>query len=101
MARHIIKREDLYQTTREQPQYKKTDLEEQEDSYVNHDHPATMGDGTATLWYIIIMAVGTIFDDRWLIYIMASIIYFSFINRKKIRKKKWDKMQKEKNGGHQ
>ena len=100
MARHIIKRDDLYQTTQQEIKYKKTDLEERKEAYVNHDHPSTIENGTATLWYIIVMAAGTIFVSRWLIWIVASFIYFRFINRHKIREKQWDKKQEEKRGGH-
>ena len=68
----------------------------EEEMFVDADHPNTMEDGTATIWYIIIMVVGAIFVDRWLIWIMASFIYFRFINRRAIRQKKWDKMQEKK-----
>lgn len=71
----------------------------EEQMYVDADHPNTINNGTATIWYIIIMVVGAIFVDRWLIWIMASAIYFPFINRKKIRQKKWDEMQEEKKNG--
>lgn len=90
MARHVIKREDLYKEIKEQPIYKKTDLEEQEEAYVNHDHPSAIENGTATLWYIIIMVVGTIFHDRLLIWIAATVIWWRYINRKKIRQQKWN-----------
>lgn len=73
----------------------------EEHMYVDADKPGTMDNATATIWYIIIMVVGAVFNDRLLIWIMASVIYFPFINRRKIRKKKWDKMQEEKkNGGN-
>lgn len=96
MSRHIIRQEDIHKDIKVSNGKRKTDEELAEESYVNHDHPNTMENGTATFLYIIAMVVGTIFYDRWLIYIIASIIYFSFINRKKLRKKKWDKMQEEK-----
>ena len=71
----------------------------QEQMYVDSDHPNTMENGTATLLYIIVMIVGAIFNDRLMIWGMASFIYFRFINRREIRQKKWDKMQKEKKIG--
>lgn len=46
-----------------------------------YDHPDTMENGTATLFYIIVMLVGAIFIDRLLIWGMASFIYFKFITR--------------------
>ena len=99
MGRRIIKHDDIYSDTIEQSLYKKTDEEEAEEAYDNHDPSSTMENGTATLMYIIVMIVGAIFIDKWLIWIMASIIYFSFINRRAIRKKKWDKTQEEKKNG--
>ena len=45
------------------------------------DHPNTMENSTATVLYIIVMIFGAIFVDRWLIWILASVIYFSFITR--------------------
>jgi len=32
------------------------------------------------VWYIVIMAVGIIFKDRWLIWIFATIIFFTWKN---------------------
>ena len=34
------------------------------------------------IWYIVIMLVGTIFNDRWLIWIAATIIFFTWKNKK-------------------
>ena len=73
----------------------------EEKNFVDNDKWGTMDNGTATIWYIIIMVGGAIFNDRWLIWIITTIIYFNHINRKSIRQKKWDKMQGEKkNGGN-
>jgi hypothetical protein len=33
---------------------------------------------TGTIWYIIVMIVGTLFYERWLIYIVATIIYWNY-----------------------
>ena len=68
----------------------------EEKMYVDSDHPSTMENSTATLLYIIVMVIGAIFYARFLIWVCASLIYFTFINRRKIRQKKWDKMQIEK-----
>lgn len=73
----------------------------QEKMYVDADNPSTMDNGTATLWYIIIMVVGAIFNDRLLIWIIATIIWWCHINRKARRQKEWDKMQEEKKNGGQ
>lgn len=45
------------------------------------DHPNTMENGQATALYIVIMLVGLIFNARWLIWIVASVVYFRFITR--------------------
>jgi hypothetical protein len=47
------------------------------------DHPNTMENGSATILYIIIMLGGTIFNDRLLIWILATIIFWKFITRHK------------------
>ena len=99
MGRHIIRQKDLYKNTRPpEPQMtqEEKDLEERRKAYVEHDHPSTIENGTATVFYIIVMVIGAIFKDRLLIWVMASFIYFRFINRRKIRQKRWDKMQEEK-----
>ena len=57
--------------------------EQQEEQMRNSDHPDTMEDGTALLLYIVIMIGGAIFVDRWLIWIVATVIYFNFRNRHK------------------
>ena len=45
------------------------------------DHPNTMENSTATVLYFVVMAVGAIFNDRWLIWIVATIMYLKFITR--------------------
>lgn len=57
----------------------------EKDFHGDGDHPSTMENGTATLLYVITMCVGLIFVDRWLIWAVASFIYFNFINRHKKR----------------
>ena len=66
-------------------------------SYIYGDHPSTMENSTATVLYIIIMLVGIIFTDRWLLWIFASIVYFRFITRYERRKKEYEKRQVNKN----
>lgn len=34
------------------------------------------------IWYILIMIVGSIFNDRWIIWIMATVIFFIWKGRK-------------------
>jgi hypothetical protein len=69
----------------------------QEHMYVDADKPDTMDNGTATLWYIIIMIIGAVFNDRLLIWIFATVIWWRHINRKAIRQKEWNKKH---NGGN-
>lgn len=47
------------------------------------DSPYTIEDSTALVFYIITMIGGSIFNDRWIIWIIATIVYFSFRNRHK------------------
>ena len=81
------------------PPVKKTDLEEHEDAYINHDSVATIDNADATVLYIFAMLIGSIFKCRLIIYIVSTIIWLRHINRKNIRKKQWDKMQEEKKNG--
>ena len=51
-----------------------------------HESPYTMEDGTATFLYIVTMVIGTLFVDRWFIYIAATFIYIMFRTRHKRKK---------------
>ena len=66
----------------------------EEKMYVEAEHPNTIDNSTATIWYIIIMVVGAVFNDRWLIWIIATVIWWNHINRKKRRQKEWDEKHK-------
>ena len=55
----------------------------QKDFHGNCDHPNTMDDTAATILYIVVMLGGLIFNDRILIWIVATIIYVGFRNRHK------------------
>ena len=48
-----------------------------------YDHPNTMEDSSAIILYIIVMLAGVIFLDRWLIWIVATVIFIRFITRHK------------------
>jgi hypothetical protein len=48
-----------------------------------HDHPNTMEDSTATVVWIIVMLVGSIFKGNWIIWIIATVIWAKFITRYK------------------
>ena len=75
-----------------QPKPKERSFQEQ--MYVDTDHPNTIDNGTATIWYIIVMVIGAVFNDRLLIWIIATIIWWKHINRKAIRQKEWDEKHK-------
>ena len=47
------------------------------------DHPNTMENSTATVLWIVVMLVGSIFKGNWVIWIVATIIWFKFITRHK------------------
>lgn len=65
-------------------EYKNNRTQSQTEDY--HDSPYIIEDGTATFFYIITMIIGTLFIDRWLIYIAATFIYINFKNRHKRNK---------------
>ena len=60
------------------------------------DIPGTMDDGMARLLYIVVMVVGVIFNDRWLIWIGATIVYLRHVFRRKIHKVEWENKHKNK-----
>ena len=62
---------------------KKRQKSDQPKPYENKhfDHPNTMENDLATVLYVIVMVGGVIFNDRWLIWIAATIIYFRHITR--------------------
>ena len=62
--------------------------EEEEEKKPNYDSPYTMNNGTAIVLYIVVMIVGTIFNDRWVIWVSATIILIAFLNRHNKKKKK-------------
>lgn len=53
-----------------------------------YDSVYTLEEGEALALYIVVMAVGTIFTDRWWIWIGATVAYYCFRTRHKRRKHK-------------
>lgn len=51
------------------------------DMHKNCDSVYTMDNDEATILYIVVMIVGAIFEDRWLIWIAATFIYYMHITR--------------------
>lgn len=64
--------------------------------YVNAEKPNSLDDGEALVTYLIIMGVGAIFNDRWFIWIFATIVYLCYLFRHAIRDWKWENGGKEK-----
>lgn len=62
----------------------------------NCDIPGAMDDDAALLLYIVVMVVGVIFKDRWLIWIGATIAYLCHVFRRQLHKAKWDREHKNK-----
>ena len=60
------------------------------------DIPGAMDDGMARLLYIVAMVVGVIFNDRWLIWIIATIAYLCHVFRRQLHKIKWEREHKNK-----
>lgn len=48
-----------------------------------YDSPYAMENSTATFLYIITMIVGTLFHDRILVYVAATVIWWKYITRHK------------------
>ena len=56
-------------------------VNKQKNIYGDCDHPDTIENGTAIIFYIVAMLIGAIFKDRWIIWIVATGIYLKFITR--------------------
>ena len=52
----------------------------------NYDHPNSLENDEATIIWIVVMAVATIFKGNWIIWIIATIIWRRYITRHKIKK---------------
>lgn len=46
-----------------------------------YDHPNTMENSTATVLWIVVMLVGSIFKGNWVIWIIATVVWAKFITR--------------------
>lgn len=58
-----------------------TDSNDNENFHGDCDNPGSLENGTATILYILVMIGGAIFKDAWMIWIMATIVWFKFITR--------------------
>ena len=57
-----------------------------ENPFANYDHPNSLENDEATIIWIVVMAIGTIFKGNWIIWIIATIIWRRYITRHKIKK---------------
>ena len=57
-----------------------------ENPFKNCDHPNSLEHSEATILWIIVMAVGTIFRGNWIVWIVATVIWLSYITRHSRRK---------------
>ena len=57
-----------------------------EDPFKNCDHPNSLENNEATILWLIVMAVATIFKFNWIIWIVATIIWRKYITRHKRKK---------------
>ena len=60
--------------------------EVQKNPFENCDHPNSLENDEATIIWIVVMAVATIFKGNWIIWIIATIIWRRYITRHKIKK---------------
>ena len=58
----------------------------QKSSFENCDHPNSLENSEATIIWVVVMAVATIFKGNWFIWIVATIIWRKYITRHKIKK---------------
>lgn len=65
---------------------KRAPKESVEEQFQRYDHPNSLENSEATIIWIIVMAVGTIFKGNWIIWIVATIIWRRYITRHKIKK---------------
>lgn len=56
-------------------------VENKEPTKQTWDHPNTMENGTATLLWVAVMLIGSIFKGNWVIWIIATVIWARFITR--------------------
>lgn len=61
---------------------------QQHEEYIYEAHPDSMDDVPATILYIFVMIFGAIFNDRILIWVAATVIFFNF------KYSRWHKKEK-------
>lgn len=51
------------------------------DDFKKYDHPNSLEDSEATIIWVVIMFIGSIFKGNWAIWIIATIIWWKYITR--------------------
>lgn len=59
----------------------KSEQERKKDFHGDCDSPYTMENSTATILWIVVMVVGSIFKGNWVIWIISTVIWARFITR--------------------
>ena len=77
----------LEEKRKEQEELSKKDAEWR---YIHTEKHNSLDNGEATVSWIIMMLVGAIFNARWFIWIIATLVYLNHIFRYQFRKAKWD-----------
>lgn len=54
--------------------------------FENCDHPNSLENDEATIVWVVVMAIATIFKGNWIIWIIATVIWRRYITRHKIKK---------------
>lgn len=54
--------------------------------FENCDHPNSLENDEATIIWVVVMAIATIFKGNWIIWIISTIIWRRYITRHKIKK---------------
>lgn len=74
---------------RDESKEQEKELKRQQNSdspFANCDHPNSLENDEATILWIVVMAIATIFKGNWIIWIIATIIWRKYITRHKIKK---------------
>ena len=86
LARIEEKRQKLYARS----------LEGAKHSYIYSENPHSLDEGEATVTWLIVMAIATIFKGNWIIWIIATAIYINYLCRHANREAKWESEGKQK-----
>jgi hypothetical protein len=58
-----------------------TEVSNNKDIHGDCDHINSFENSSATIIYILVMIFGSIFNSRWLIWIVATLVFSNFISR--------------------